>query len=166
MLCRICSHCGRRYTGTQCNCATVRKLNRERQQRYDRNSRDKEAVAFYHSAEWQRVRRAVWARAYGLDEYVYYTEGRAVHADTVHHIEPRNEAPDKQYDMNNLICVSNATHKLIHDLYRHSKERTQEKLRQAVGVMRPPPSKSFRRGKSTDRGAFPQRKVRFEKSGF
>lgn len=133
-LLKICNYCGRRYSGRQCDCR--KHLHKERQQRYDRYSRDKEAAAFYHSDDWRQCRRAVWNRALGLDEYIYFTTGQAVPADTVHHIEPRNEAMDKQYDIDNLIAVSNRTHKLVHDLYRHRKQETQDKLRQAVGCIR------------------------------
>lgn len=144
MLYRICNHCGKRYSGKYCNCKTSREKRfgtkeqiAERQKKYDVFHRDKEASAFYHSDDWKRVRSAVWARALGLDEYIYYTTGEAVTANTVHHIEPRKESPERAYDESNLISVSNKTHKLLHELYNtKKKEETQAELFKAVGCLK------------------------------
>ena len=143
MLKRICNYCGKRLEpGEQCDCKTVQARRAERnkgaQERYDRNRRDKEAAAFYASDDWKAVRQAVWARAYGLDEYLYKTTGRVVKADTVHHIVELKDDRTLAYDTNNLICVSRQTHKLIHTNYRNRKRKLelQNELRAAVGALR------------------------------
>lgn len=143
MLQRICNYCGKRLVpGQQCDCKTVQarlaERNKEAQERYDRTRRDKEAAAFYASEEWKAVRQAVWARAYGLDEYLYKTTGRVVKADTVHHIVELKDDRTLAYDTNNLICVSRQTHKLIHTNYRNRKRKLelQNELRAAIGALR------------------------------
>jgi len=142
MLKKICNHCGKLYDyGTQCKCRprdTIdQETKRKSQKKYDMTKRNPDAVRFYHSDEWKRVRNAAYNRAYGLDEYLYYTMGYTVQADTVHHIEPRNERPDLQYDLKNLIAVSGKTHRLLHMLY-HGKdiEDVKKTLREAVGSVR------------------------------
>ena len=143
MITKICNHCGKRVPiGQRCDCPASQRerdaeANKRAQRRYDRNSRDKEAAAFYHSDDWQAIRKAVWARAYGLDEYIYYTTGQAVPADTVHHIEPRSERPDLQYDLSNLIAVSRATHKRAHEIYRtDGNAALKTQMRASVGCIR------------------------------
>lgn len=143
MLLRICNYCGKRIpVGQQCDCKPSRErdaaANRAAQRRYDRFHRDKEAAAFYASVSWHRTRQTVWARAFGLDEYIYHTTGKAVPADTVHHIVELNEDKGRAYDLSNLICVSKQTHKQIHLQYRkrNCKKEMQNKLFAAVGAVK------------------------------
>ena len=71
----------------------------------------------YHSAEWKKVKRAVILRDEGCDLGI---SDRPI-PDTIiiHHINPITEKDiidrsKKLFDMNNLICVSKATHDAIH----------------------------------------------------
>ena len=143
MLMRVCNRCGKRIpVGTQCSCVPPRQrdpeANREAQRKYDRTKRNPEAAAFYASDAWHRTRKAVWARAYGLDEYIYHTTGRAVRADTVHHIEELDDRPDLAYDMGNLVCVSRQTHRMVHIKYRNKKDKAslQKTLRESIGAVK------------------------------
>lgn len=140
---RICNRCGKRISlGQQCDCVPARErdkeANRDAQRRYDRYHRDKAAAEFYASEHWHRTRQTVWARAYGLDEYIYKTTGRAVQADTVHHIEELAERPDLAYSLDNLICVSRQTHKMVHIQYRRKggKAAMQAILRGCIGAIK------------------------------
>lgn len=72
---------------------------------------------FYHSAEWLRIRNFVIARDNGLDLGCedYPIKGRIL----VHHINPismedLNTSDQSLLDPNNLICVSDLTHKALH----------------------------------------------------
>jgi len=74
--------------------------------------------ALYNSTEWRRFRRAVIIRDNGCDlgdpSHMLLEEPIIVHHInplTVKDLEERSEA---LFDMNNVICVSNRTHKAIH----------------------------------------------------
>lgn len=115
MLMRICGACGRQVrVGEPCPCL------KERQKSYDRDNRDKEAASLYHSRPWQLLQLAVKSRAQYLDEYVMYYEKRMTAGRIAHHIIPVNERPDLALNPQNLVYVSDKTHKKIHDAYRKS----------------------------------------------
>ncbi len=132
MLMRICQGCGRRVPqGAQCPCA------KGRHKEYDKSCRDKGATAFYHSRGWSRLTAAIKARAGGCDEYIRHWDGRLVPGNTIHHIELLDERPDLALSPENLICVSPATHRAIHDRYALGKSERlamQQRLREAIGT--------------------------------
>lgn len=72
---------------------------------------------FYQSNKWKRVRRDVIARDLGCDMAL---EGFDIYDMViVHHINPISAEDveydrDCLYDMENLVCVTDATHKAIH----------------------------------------------------
>ena len=80
-----------------CKAHTVNKTaeNRERHKEYDAHCRNQTAKAFYNSSEWKATRARALARDTGIDIYLYITEGRAVPADTVHHIKNDVERIEK-----------------------------------------------------------------------
>lgn len=113
MLMRICSACGRQVrVGGPCPCL------KERQKSYDRDNRNKKAASLYHSRPWQLLQLAVKSRAQYIDEYVMYYEKRMTAGRIAHHIIPIDERPDLALNPQNLIYVSDKTHKMIHDAYR------------------------------------------------
>ena len=72
---------------------------------------------FYKSAEWLQVRRAVIIRDKGCD--LGCVDRPIYDKIIIHHIEPITvndiiHRTSKLLDMNNLICVSESTHKCIH----------------------------------------------------
>lgn len=72
---------------------------------------------FYRSAEWRRLRSAVIARDEALDLGV--PEHPILGHVYVHHINPittsdLKHGTDLLTDMDNLVCVSHATHNAIH----------------------------------------------------
>ena len=104
------------------------------QKQYDREKRNKERAAFYHSGEWRKVTEAVKTRANGLDEYEL-VRGNIVAGTIVHHIEPLSEKPDLGLSMRNLIMLSDLTHQIVHAEYDKGAdacERMKQKLRDAV----------------------------------
>ena len=69
---------------------------------------------FYQSKAWERVRSAVLRRdGYMCQEAKRY--GRAVQANTVHHIFPRDEYPQYELEPWNLISLSSKAHDEMHD---------------------------------------------------
>nr|DAN87589.1 MAG TPA: HNH endonuclease bacteriophage, HNH Endonuclease, DNA.52A [Caudoviricetes sp.] len=134
MLMRICSACGRQVrVGESCSCL------KERQKSYDRDNRNKKAASLYHSRPWQLLQLAVKSRAQYIDEYVMYYEKRMTAGRIAHHIIPVDERPDLALNPQNLVYVSDKTHKLIHDAYkRGGKEKAAMQARLARIRMKKP----------------------------
>lgn len=77
---------------------------------------------FYDSKRWQMTRAAVLARdSYACQYFKRY--GKMKPANTVHHIFPRNEFPEYQWNRWNLISLSKEAHEMMH--YRRSEELTE-----------------------------------------
>lgn len=134
MLMRICSACGRQVrVGESCPCL------KERQKSYDRDNRNKKAASLYHLRPWQLLQLAVKSRAQYIDEYVMYYEKRMTAGRIAHHIIPVDERPDLALNPQNLVYVSDKTHKLIHDAYkRGGKEKAAMQARLARIRMKKP----------------------------
>ena len=81
--------------------------------------------SFYKSKRWQRLRKAVLARdGYQCQESKRY--GKALPATTVHHIFPREDYPQYQWESWNLISLSADVHDQMHN--RITRELTQQGL--------------------------------------
>ncbi|WP_270347792.1 hypothetical protein [Mitsuokella multacida] len=119
--------------GESCPCL------KERQKSYDRDNRNKKAASLYHSRPWQLLQLAVKSRAQYIDEYVMYYEKRMTAGRIAHHIIPVDERPDLALNPQNLVYVSDKTHKLIHDAYkRGGKEKAAMQARLARIRMKKP----------------------------
>lgn len=69
---------------------------------------------WYDNPKWLRVRRIVLRRDRYFDvEKKRY--GIPVQAEVVHHIFPRDEYPEYEYELWNLISLSRRTHNEMHD---------------------------------------------------
>ena len=69
---------------------------------------------WYLTPKWQRIRQSVLRRDKYMDmETARY--GIPKQAEIVHHIFPREEFPQYQYEMWNLISLSRRTHNEMHD---------------------------------------------------
>ena len=132
MIKKICNYCGKVYID-KCPC---RKHKEKRKYSHDN---------FYDTKAWRRVADTVRERDYYMDRLALYflkkkptdaTEDTGTYktlhtflidaygnvrrhggALLVHHIIPREEQPEKQYDINNLISLNFHTHEFIHQLY-------------------------------------------------
>lgn len=118
--------CGRTVeAGKPCRCIT------ESRKAYDMTHRNKKSTAFYHSKQWKAVQAAAAARAHYADELILSEERRIVPGRIAHHIQPIADRPELSLSLSNIIYVSDATHKRIHDAYsKGAKERRemQERL--------------------------------------
>ena len=75
---------------------------------------EKKADPFYKSARWKRMRERILRR----DKYMCQISkryGKSVQADTVHHIFPRDEFPQHEFELWNLISLSQKEHNKLHD---------------------------------------------------
>lgn len=70
--------------------------------------------SFYKSKRWKRLRAAVLARdSYQCQESKRY--GKAVAANTVHHVFPMEDYPEYRWEAWNLISLSTDIHNEMHD---------------------------------------------------
>ena len=69
---------------------------------------------YYRTARWQRLRAAVLRRD-GYMCQVSKRYGKRVQADTVHHVFPRDEFPEYQWELWNLISLAGDVHDTMHD---------------------------------------------------
>ena len=69
---------------------------------------------FYYRKRWLDLRNSVLRQAKYMDQ-LELREGRAVPADRVHHIFPREKYPEYQYCRWNLIALSKETHGRLHE---------------------------------------------------
>ena len=69
---------------------------------------------FYKSMRWRRLRSAVLRRD-GYRDVIELRRGRSVEASIVHHIFPREQYPEYQWERWNLISISRDTHEQLHN---------------------------------------------------
>ena len=88
---------------------------------------------FYKSARWQRLRAAALRR----DNYQCQLEarrGRLVEAEVVHHIFPREQFPEYQWELWNLISITAENHRQLHEKYGNKLTPVGERLRAEVAA--------------------------------
>lgn len=101
---------------------------RQRQKHYNAYSRDKKNQSFYNSKDWIKIRNHTLTLYNGIDIYTYYADEEIVIANTVHHVVELKEDWDKRLDIENLMPVSEGSHREIHQLYLEDREGTQKLL--------------------------------------
>lgn len=83
---------------------------------------------FYHSREWQVVRRVVLQRDHYLCQ-VCKRAGRITPATTVHHITPVRVDYSKRLDLSNLETICKACHNAEHRERTQSLKKKQNKIK-------------------------------------
>ncbi len=86
---------------------------------------------FYNSKRWKRLSKAILQR----DNYecqMAKAQGRSEEAKTVHHIFPRSEYPEYQWEPWNLISLSLSAHNMMHIRETDKLTKRGEMLRQQV----------------------------------
>ena len=79
--------------------------------------------AFYKTTRWKKLRDRILRRD-GYKCQLSARFGRNIQADTVHHIFPREQFPEYQYEPWNLVSVSARMHDRLHD--RNTNQLTRE----------------------------------------
>lgn len=120
MLMKICPKCKTKheYTGP-CPNGCLEKDKKERNKIYDRDQRKNSS--FYKSRQWIKLTAMCKSRFNGIDIYQLYKYKRLTPGVLSHHIEEVNETPEKKLDINNLIYLSDSSHREIHKIYNQSK---------------------------------------------
>lgn len=71
-------------------------------------------IKTYTEPRWRRLREQVLRRDRYTDQ-ILIRYGKIKNAEMVHHIFPKDEFPEYQYEPWNLISITKATHNLLHD---------------------------------------------------
>ena len=87
------------------------------------NNRENNSDDFYRSLFWERAREQCISDCCGLDLYALFVQRRIELGGTVHHIMPLDDYPQLRLEQDNLICISEANHRLVHSLYSEGKFR-------------------------------------------
>lgn len=96
----------------------VRKANggdKEAYKRYANKRTDNKEQKFYNSCEWKGKREYILIKYKYIDIYAYYTTGKIIPADTVHHIIELKKDWNKRLENYNLFPISSSNHKIIHE---------------------------------------------------
>lgn len=83
----------------------------------------KQADSFYKSRRWERLRSVILRRD-GYQCQISRRYGKHIQADTVHHIFPREEYPEYQWEAWNLVSLAGDVHNRMHD--RNTNALTEE----------------------------------------
>ena len=92
--------------------------------RYDKNVRRNKEV--YHDKRWTKLTEECKRRFKGLDIYQYYINNATVYGSLSHHIEDVETCESRIYDLENLIYVSDMSHREIHNAYNKSEAKKKE----------------------------------------
>ena len=88
---------------------------------------------FYHSKRWQRLRKAILQRD-GFACQLAKARGINEDAKVVHHIFPRSEYPEYQWEPWNLISLSASAHNMLHERDTDKLTERGELLRQQTAL--------------------------------
>lgn len=132
---RMCSICNKVLPyGKKCECELKREKNRHKL--YSKYSRSKESQDFYETKQWRSLRKYLNECYMNMDIYLYYTEGKVVEADVVHHIVPLKEDKSRGLDVFNLIPLSHDTHNKIEKIYKEGGRGKKEMIEKLEGIIK------------------------------
>lgn len=110
----------------------IKESKRDTQRYYDKEIRNQDSKAVYHSIQWDYLTTQCKVKFKGLDIYSYYVLGTIEYGNICHHIEEITINKDRQYDISNLIFLSSSNHNIIHGLYKQDYEGTKKMLFELV----------------------------------
>lgn len=103
--------------------AEYRDNRRKQYQEYDKKRKSQEKHRdIYNTSTWKTVSKLGLRQTMYIDVMEYYKHGAIVVADKCHHIVPLEEDVSLAYSLDNLIGLSESTHRLVHSRYDKSKE--------------------------------------------
>lgn len=106
-------------------------MRKKKQYKEYRNTRlenvvDSKCQQFYNNKIWIATKESVKNRLLHTDWFEYYTTGRIIAGNTLHHIVEVKDDWNKRLDENNLIYLSYSNHCHIHKQYNKSLESKRE----------------------------------------
>lgn len=121
MIYKRCGFCNKRIPlGSKCDCK------KKRHQTLKSDKKD----SFYSSNEWKKIRKDVKKYFFSLDFYAFYVHGLVIEGRIAHHIVPLEVDEALKLNFENLIYVSESSHREIHFLLENDYEATVNFIRQ------------------------------------
>lgn len=109
-----CGKCGKRIKrGDICQCVS------KRYKEDDKYKRDIEK--WYNSREWKSARKRAIEHCAGLDIIVYLETGEIIPGEIVHHIVPLEESWEMRCSIENLVYITERTHRKLHEAMKHDR---------------------------------------------
>lgn len=130
MLKKLCA-CGASIPINQAKCKACSSKDQANYDKYHRKNKD-----IYKSRQWVKLTELCKNRFNGIDVYAYYKYNKLVAGKISHHIIEVSEDMARAFDLDNLIYVSDASHKEIHERYKHDREETQKELKKYISMYR------------------------------
>lgn len=93
---------------------------KEYQHRRLEDKEKKKLQKFYNSDSWKKLRNDIANVYVGMDIYEYYTNGKIVSGEAVHHIIELEDDWRCRLDVGNLIYLTERNHRRIHAIYEKS----------------------------------------------
>ena len=125
---KIC-RCGRAIPDNIPRCSDCQmrhdKDNKDRNRIYNRFKRDKDSQQVYNNPRWEPIKQKARDRDNGLC-LVCLLGKRIVSSQAVHHIITIKDNIAKAFNINNLICLCESCHQLVHAQYRKSPKTKKE----------------------------------------
>lgn len=117
-----CSICGKIHDRNyMCEAKRLSKIERNKKKNNRKDSR------VYNTTKWKNTRENILQEYSSIDIFSYYVQGKVSVADNVHHVIEICEDESLAYDWDNLIPLSEHTHrKIIHKLYDYNIELKKE----------------------------------------
>lgn len=120
MIYKRCGFCNKRIpSGSTCDC----KKKRHQRIKSEKNS------SFYDTKTWRNLRKQTKKFYFGLDFYAFYVYGLLIEGRTAHHIVPVEVDEALKDDFENLIYLSESSHREIHSLLENDYEATVKFIR-------------------------------------
>lgn len=108
------------YSSSRCP-ECEKKYNEHKKQRIrDYDKYDRKNVSVYHDKRWLKLTAQCKRLFNGIDIYQLYINKEIVTGSLSHHIEEVSDNKDRQFDITNLIWLSDESHKIIHSAYNKS----------------------------------------------
>jgi 5-methylcytosine-specific restriction enzyme A len=105
-------------------CIKHERVDKERYKEYQArrlaDTEEKKYQEFYESIEWRRLRKVIALGFLEIDILEYYTTGRIVQGERVHHIVELREDWNSRLDIFNLIYLTEKNHRKVHAIYERS----------------------------------------------
>lgn len=132
MLYKVCPTCKEKYEhiskDSKCSNGCMNKAKSERNSNYDKFSRNKESTAFYATGRWKKLTKICRNKFVGLDIYAYYIHNQMVGGSLSHHVIEIAEDKDKAYRLDNLVWLSDSSHKEVHVAYKNGERKEMQKI--------------------------------------
>lgn len=112
-----CNYCHKRIPiGGKCSCRNTARY------------KEKKTADVYINAKWLEIREKCIEKCFGIDVFAFNNDNQIRFGHTVHHIYPVEDYPNKSFDIENLIYLTEQNHRIVHRMLEDNFEATVQLL--------------------------------------